>query len=114
VEATKEKLTYEQVKEKYGSETQGLDWDGINITTKAGDEVICVGVPNSTTVKRYVSESGDPKTAVTANMNLVKSCLLTHTPKEFEALVDARPGILAKLVTKVTDLANAGIEDLKK
>lgn len=101
-----EKLTYEQVKEKYDDD----QYDGVVL----GNEHIIVGVPSLTSVKRYVEEVSNPKMVVTANMNLVKSCLLTHSPKEFDDLVNARPGILAKLVTKATNLADAGVEDLKK
>lgn len=106
VEVTKEKLTYEQVKERY----QADEYDGVTL----GDEHIIVGVPGMMAVRRYVDEISNPKLVVTANMNLVKSCLLTHTAKEFDDLVNARPGILAKLVTKATNLADAGVEDLKK
>jgi len=102
----KEKLTYEQVKETFAPE----EYDGVIL----GDEHIIIGVPSMMAVRRYVDDVNKPGMGVTANINLVKSCLLTHTPEEFDALVNKRPGILTKLKDKANNLADAGVEDLKK
>ena len=105
---TEDQKTVDELREKFPNAKH------IHKLTAPTGEAVWVRRPDMGTYRRFRTHIQDERRKLDAPENLLKACLLQPTPKEFDLMLEDRPGLLDTFANELMVVAGLAKEVEKK